>query len=68
MARSAPGPAAPRLPRELTPLATVELDDDTELDGVELRGVTFASDEPSGVAISGSRLVGVSLTAPTSRS
>jgi uncharacterized protein YjbI with pentapeptide repeats len=62
MARSATGTAAPRLPRELAQVECAELDDDTELDGVELHGVTFAHDEPSGVAISASRLVGVELT------
>jgi uncharacterized protein YjbI with pentapeptide repeats len=65
MARSRTAGAAPRLPAALTALDTVELDDETELDGVEVRGVTFAREEPTDVEITASRLVGVALTGAT---
>jgi uncharacterized protein YjbI with pentapeptide repeats len=62
MASSRPNPVTPRLPDELVPLDTIELEDETDLDGVNLRAVTFGHDEPTDVTIKASRLAGVSLT------
>ena len=57
-----PDQTIPRLPDDLIPLDTVEVDDDAEVEGVELAAVTLAEDDPVDVTIRSSRLAGVTLT------